>query len=203
VAAFTALTSLIRGWGNYYAYAAGSRRMDSLDAFIFQEVWRYCANKHRPWGAKAVYHKYTLPRPLRAVGYFELGLVVGEQVVRIPRLSSIPRKSLMLAYPPHPYLLDRREDLLPGPGTTDERWWDWNVWVGQEGRRKGQERLAVEVLARDAVCQMCQEQPATKVHHDPRWRQGAQHDPSQAVGVCATCHRQTRSRVLKSDRELR
>jgi len=39
VAAFTALSGLIRGWGNYYAYAADSRLMDSLDAFIYQEVW--------------------------------------------------------------------------------------------------------------------------------------------------------------------
>jgi len=30
------------GLGNYYAYAADSRLMDSLDAFIYQEVWKYC-----------------------------------------------------------------------------------------------------------------------------------------------------------------
>jgi len=43
--AFTALSGLIRGWGNYYAYAADSRLMDSLDAFIYQEVWKYCLHK--------------------------------------------------------------------------------------------------------------------------------------------------------------
>ena len=45
VAAFTALAGLIRGWGNYYAYAAESRLMDSLDAFIHREVWKYCLAK--------------------------------------------------------------------------------------------------------------------------------------------------------------
>jgi group II intron reverse transcriptase/maturase len=47
VATFTALSGLIRGWGNYYAYAAESRLMDSLDAFIYQRMWRYCLEKNR------------------------------------------------------------------------------------------------------------------------------------------------------------
>jgi group II intron reverse transcriptase/maturase len=203
VAAFTALAGLIRGWGNYYAYAADSRLMDSLDAFIYQEVWKYCCDKNRQLGAKAVYHKYTLPRPLRAVGYFQLGVVVGEKVVRLPRLSSIPRKPLTLSYPPHPYLLEGRDYVMPDPGTTDEHWWDQHVWVGQEGRRKGQRRLAVEILARDAVCQICKEQPATEAHHDPSWKKSAKHDPRQAIGVCAACHRQMKQRAVKSDGELR
>jgi RNA-directed DNA polymerase len=190
VAAFTALSGLVRGWGNYYAYAAESRLMDSLDAFIYHEVWKYCRCKNRKVGAKVVYHKYTLPRHLRLVGYFQLGLVIGEQVVRIPRLSSIPRKPLKLPYPPHPYLLDERDYVLPYPGTTDEMWWERHIWVGQEGRRKGQKRLAVEVLARDATCQICGERPATEAHHDPSWKEGHRHDPNEAIGVCSVCHRQ-------------
>ncbi len=63
VAAFTALSGLIRGWGNYYAYAADSRLMDSLDAFIYQEVWKYCLHKSGK-RAKPAYSRYTLPRPL-------------------------------------------------------------------------------------------------------------------------------------------
>jgi RNA-directed DNA polymerase len=190
VAAFTALSGLIRGWGNYYAYAAESRLMDSLDAFIYNEVWKYCRRKNRKAGAKAVYHKYTLPPSLRQVGYFQLGVVVGEQVVRIPRLSSIPRKPLKLSYPPHPYLQDERDYALPYPGTSDELWWDRPIWVGQEGRREGQRRLAAEVLARDITCQMCGEQPATEVHHDPSWKESHQHDPNEAIGVCSACHHQ-------------
>jgi RNA-directed DNA polymerase len=129
VAAFTALAGLIRGWGNYYAYAAESRLMDSLDAFIYQEVWKYCRSKNERAGAKVVYHTYTLPRHLREPGYFQLGLAIGNQVVRIPRLSSIPRKPLTLSYPPHPYLLKGRDYVLPYSGTTDERWWNQHVWA--------------------------------------------------------------------------
>jgi RNA-directed DNA polymerase len=203
VAAFTALSGLIRGWGNYYAYAAESRLMDSLDAFIYQEVWKYCRSKSGRAGAKAVYHKYTLPHHLRKTGYFQLGLVVGEQVVRIPRLSSIPRKPLKLSYPPPPYLLKGRDYVLPYSGATDERWWDQHVWAGQEGRRKGQRRLVVEVLARDAVCRICGERPATEVHHNPGWKEHSKHNPAKAIGVCAACHRQTLQSVDKSDGELR
>ena len=90
VAAFTALSSLIRGWGNYYAYAAESRLMDSLDAFIYHQLWKYCCNKHLKVGKKVIFSMYTLPRPLRTVGFFHIGLVVGDRVIRIPRLSSIP-----------------------------------------------------------------------------------------------------------------
>jgi hypothetical protein len=203
VAAFTALAGLIRGWGNYYAYAAESRLMDSLDAFIYQEVWKYCRSKNERAGAKVVYHTYTLPRHLREPGYFQLGLAIGNQVVRIPRLSSIPRKPLTLSYPPHPYLLKGRDYVLPYSGTTDERWWNQRVWAGQEGRRKGQRRLAVEVLARDALCQICGKQRATEVHHDPQWKERLHHDPQQAIGVCAACHRQIVQSVDKSDGELR
>ena len=71
VAAFTALSGLIRGWGNYYAYAAESRLMDSLDAFIYQQMWHYCRHKNKEVGAKAVYQKSILPRSLREVGYFQ------------------------------------------------------------------------------------------------------------------------------------
>ena len=190
VAAFTALSGLIRGWGNYYAYAAESRLMDSLDAFIYQQMWRYCLRKNQNAGAKAVYDKYTLPRHLREVGHYQLGLIVGTQVIRIPRLSSIPRKALRLSYPPHPYLLKGRDYVLPYTGTTDERWWDRHVWAGEEGKRIGQRRLAVEVITRDAVCQSCGEQPSQVTHHDPPWKECLKHKPERAIGVCLTCHRQ-------------
>jgi hypothetical protein len=203
VAAFTALSGLIRGWGNYYAYAAESRMMDSLDAFIYREMWKYCRRKSGRAGAKAVYHKYTLPRHLRETGYFQLGLEVGNQIVRIPRLSSIPRKPLKLPYPPHPYLLKGRDYVLPYSGTTDERWWDQHVWVGQEGRRKGQRRLAIEVLTRDATCRICGERLAKEVHHDPPWSENPRHNPKEALGVCSACHRQTLQRVVKSNGEPR
>lgn len=203
VAAFTALTSLIRGWGNYYAYAAESRLMDSLDAFIYHELWKYCRHKSGRAGKKAVYRKYTLPRHLREVGHFQLGLVVGGQVIRIPRLSSIPRKALRLSYPPYPYLLKERGYALPYSGTTDERWWDRHVWAGQEGRRTGQRRLAVQVLARDATCQICGEKPSAEVHHSPSWSEQPKHSPEQAMGVCPTCHRQRLHGAVKSDGEPR
>jgi group II intron reverse transcriptase/maturase len=202
VAAFTALTGLIRGWGNYYAYAAQSRLMDSLDAFIYREVWTYCLAKCRG-RAKRAYQKYTLPRLARQVGTFQLGLLVGEQVIRLPRLSSIARKPLTLRYPPPVYLIPGRDYPLPWSGTVDERWWDRHVWGGQEGRRNGQRRLAVQVLARDATCQICQAQPANEVHHDPPWRDRPKHDPTFAMGVCAACHRQTLRDVVKSDGEPR
>jgi group II intron reverse transcriptase/maturase len=190
VAAFTALSGLIRGWGNYYAYAAESRLMDSLDAFIYQRIWRYCLEKNQKVGAKTVYHKYTLPRDLRAVGHFQLGLIVGTQVIRILRLSSIPRKALRLSYPPHPFLLKGRDYVLPWSGMTDEQWWDQHVWAGQEGKRIGQRRLAVEVLARDAICQVCGSQPSQAAHHDPQWSASHKHKPERAIGVCPTCHQQ-------------
>lgn len=143
VAAFTALSGLIRGWGNYYA--AESRLMDSLDAYVYREVWKYCRHKNRKMGAKAVYQKYTLPRSLREIGYFQIGVIAGLQVIRIPRLSSIARKPLKLAYPPHPYLQNERTAALPDAGIGDEHWWDQQVWIGQEGQRIGQKRLAAEV----------------------------------------------------------
>ncbi len=202
VAAFTALNGLIRGWGNYYAYAADSRLMDSLDAFIYQEVWQYCLQKVGG-RAKLAYRRYTLPRPLREVGYFQIGMVMGEQVFRLQRLSSIPRKSLKLGYPHPAYALPSRDYVLPYSGTTDERWWDQHIWGGQEGKRIGQRRLAVQVLARDATCQICHEQPATEVHHDPPWRELPKHNPKKAQGVCSDCHRQTLQRVVKSEGELR
>jgi RNA-directed DNA polymerase len=190
VATFTALSGLIRGWGNYYAYAAESRLMDSLDAFIYQRMWRYCLEKNQKAGAKAVFHKYTLPRHLRARGHFQLGLIVGAQVIQIPRLSSIPRKALRLSYPPHPFLLESRDYVLPWSGTADEQWWDQHVWAGQEGKRIGQRRLAVEVLARDAICQVCGTQPSQVAHHDPQWNERHKHKPERAIGVCPTCHQQ-------------
>ena len=200
VAAFTALAGLIRGWGNYYAYAVESRLMDSLDAFIYRELWKYCLAKCGG-RAKRAYAKYTLPRPLRKAGHFQLGVIVGDQIVRLPRLSSIPRKTLKLRYPPLAYLLQGRDYPLPYSGTTDERWWDRSVWGGQEGRRIGQRRLAVEVLARDTTCRLCGEQPSEQVHHEPPWRERPKHEPKAAIGVCAPCHRQTLQRVVKSDGE--
>jgi RNA-directed DNA polymerase len=200
VAAFTALAGLIRGWGNYYAYAVDSRLMDSLDAFIYREIWKYCLAKSSG-RAKRAYAKYTLPRPLRKVGHFQLGMVVGDQIVRLPRLSNIPRKALKLPYPPPAYLMEGRDYTLPYSGTTDERWWDRPIWSGQEGRRIGQRRLAVEVLARDTTCRLCHEQSSEQVHHEPPWRERPKHDPQTAIGVCVPCHRQTLQRVVKSDGE--
>jgi len=55
------LSGLIRGWGNYYAYAADSRLMDSLDAFIYQEVWKYCL--HKAEDGKPAYSRYTRHLP--------------------------------------------------------------------------------------------------------------------------------------------
>lgn len=141
--------------------------MDSLDAFIYNDVWKYCRRKNRKAGAKKVYQKYTLPHPLRQVGHFQLGVVVGEQAVQIPRLSSIPQKPLKLPYPPHPYLQDERDYVLPYPGTSDELWWDRPIWVEQEGAREGQRRLAAEVLARAITCQMCGK-PAKKRKTSPK-----------------------------------
>jgi len=144
VASWTALTGLIRGWGTYYAYTAESRLMDSLDAFVYQAMWRYCRQKNKKLGAKAVYAKYTLPRRLRQSGFFDLGLLVGDQVLRVPRLSSIARKRLTLSYPPHPYLFKGRDYVDPYPGLGDELWWDQHVWAGQEGRNYGHRRKALE-----------------------------------------------------------
>jgi RNA-directed DNA polymerase len=203
VAAFTALAGLIRGWGNYYAYAAESRLMDSLDGFIYRQVWNYCCAKNRQVGVKAVYAKYTLPRHLRDVGYFQLGVVLENSVVRLPRLSSIPRKALRLSYPPHPYLTSGRDCTVPFVGGTDEQWWDHHVWTGQEGARKGQRRLATEVIARDEVCQVCQAHSAEEAHHMPPWSTRRKHDPNQAIGVCATCHRHMLHGAGSLDGELR
>lgn len=189
-AAFTAFSGLIRGWGNYYACAANSRLMDSLDAFIYQQIWKYLLGKFKHVGAKKIFYKYTLPKNLRKVGYFDLGLVVGKAVIRIPRLSGIARKSLTLKYPPHPYLLSNRNTVTPRPGTTDERWWDKHIWAGQEGKRKGQCRLSIEVRSRDAVCQVCGKQKSEEAHHDPGWKECQKHQPGKAIGVCKTCHRQ-------------
>ena len=202
VAAFTALSGLIRGWGNYYAYTAESRLMDSLDAFIYRELWKYCLDKCG-YRAKRAYQKYTLPRPLRQVGYFQVGLVVGEQIVRIPRPSSIPRKSLKLAYPPPVYGLEERKFALPFSGPSDEHWWDRHVWAGQEGKRIGQGRLALEVLARDTICQLCRKELATEVHHEPPWKERPKHDANHAIGVCSFCHQRRLHGVVKSDGELR
>lgn len=201
-AAFTALAGWLRGWGNDYAYAAQSRLMDSLDAFIYREVWAYCLAKCRG-RAKRASQKYTLPRSARQVGPFQLGGLVGDQVVRLPRLSHIPRKRLTLSYPPPVSLKQGRDYTLPRPGTTDERWGDRHIWGGQEGRRNGQRRLAVEGLARDPICQRCHEQPATEVHHAPPWREYPTHSPQRAMGVCSACHRQTVEDVGKSDGEPR
>jgi RNA-directed DNA polymerase len=190
VATFTALAGFIRGWGNYYAYAAESRLMDSLDGFIYQQLWSYCLRKNPGAGAKAVYRKYTLTPGQRAVGYFQLGLVVGSQMVRIPRLSSIPRKGLRLAYPPHPYLPAARADVLVKAGPTDERWWDHHIWAGQEGNRLGQRRFALEVKAREPICHVCGAAPTDEAHHNPPWREAHTHNPHQGYGVCSACHRQ-------------
>ncbi|MCB0593179.1 MAG: hypothetical protein H6557_31420 [Lewinellaceae bacterium] len=190
VAAFTAFSGLIRGWGNYYAYAASSRLMDSLDAFIYQQMWKYLLGKNKHVGAKKVFFKYTLPRNLKKVGYFDLGLVVGKAVIRVPRLSGIARKPLMLKYPPHPYLLPNRNKVILNPGPSDERWWDQHIWAGQEGKRKGQRRLSIEVLSRDAVCQVCGQTQSQEAHHDPAWKESQKHKPGKAMGVCKTCHRQ-------------
>jgi group II intron reverse transcriptase/maturase len=203
VAAFTALSGLIRGWGNYYAYAAESRLMDSLDAYVYREVWKYCRHKNHKMGAKAVYQKYTLPRSLREIGYFQIGVMAGQQVIRIPRLSSIARKPLKLAYPPHPYLQNERTEALPDAGIGDEHWWDQQVWIGQEGQRIGQKRLAAEVLARDGICRICGKRPAEEAHHNPQWKDTHQHDPEKALGVCIECHQQIKQNVGKSNGELR
>ena len=191
VAALTALSGLIRGWGNYYAYAAASRLMHSLDEYVYTEVWKYFRRKNVKLGAKAVYRKYILPRSLRQTGYLCVGVVVNEQATYIPRLSGIPRKPLKLPCPPHPYLSNEQNMVSPQSGTTDEQWWDLQMWMGQEGQRKGQKRLAVEVLARDTTCQMCGTTSATEVHHQPPWKEIGYHDPNQAMGVCAACHQTT------------
>ncbi|HEU5099698.1 MAG TPA: hypothetical protein VFU22_11795 [Roseiflexaceae bacterium] len=167
--------------------------MDSLDAFIYQQLWSYCLRKNPEAGTKAVYRKYTLPPHLRQVGYFQLGIVFGNQAVRIPRLCCIRRKALQLGYPPHPYLLDTRTDVLVNPETTDERWWDQHVWAGQEGERKGQRRFAVEVLARDAVCQICGAAIAQIAHHEPAWSETQHHTAQAGQGVCVTCHHKLHS----------
>jgi RNA-directed DNA polymerase len=193
VAVFTALSSLIRGWGNYYAYAAVSRTMSSLDAFIYHEVWKYCRRKNKRSGAKAVYAKYTLPPQLRKTGYLQLGIIVGGQVVRIPCLSGIPRRPLRFPYPPHPYLFGKRDRVLPAPRMTDEPWWEGQVWTGYEGDRVGQRRLSVEVLARDTVCQVCGQQSAQEAHHSLTWAKTRRHDAQQAIGVCPECHQQMHS----------
>jgi RNA-directed DNA polymerase len=203
IAAFTALSGLLRGWGNYYAYAAESRLMDSLDAFVYREVWKYCRRKNRKMGAKAVYKKYTLPRPLREVGHFQIGAIVGQRVIHIPRLSSIARKPLKLPYPSNPYLQNERTQAFPEAGVGDEFWWDRQIWIGQEGLRKGQKRLAAEVLARDKICRICGKHPAVEAHHIPQWKDTRQHDPKKSLGVCSECHRQIVRNVGKSNGEPR
>lgn len=202
VAAWTALAGLIRGWGNDYAYAAESRLMDSLDAFVHREVWKSCLAK-TDGREKRAYAKYPLPRSWRETGYFQLGVVAGDHIVRLPRLSSIPRKALQLSYPPPAFLLTGRDSTLPSSGPTDEHWWDQHVWGGQEGSRISQRRLAAEVLARDATCRVCDAQPSEPVHHQPPWRERPKHTPQTAMGVCVSCHRQTLPHVVKSDGELR
>ena len=84
-----------------------------------------------------------------------------------------------------------------------KRWWDQHVWAGQEGSRRGQRRLAVAVLGRDSICQLCGQHPATIAHHDPPWHSQTKHNPDKAIGVCTLCHQQQPHRVVKSDGKLR
>jgi hypothetical protein len=95
--------------------------MANLDACIHWEMWKYCL-AITGGREKRAYATYTLPRPLRATGYFQLGVVAGDHIVRLPRLSSISRKALKLGYPPAAFLFKGRAYTLPHPGTTDERW---------------------------------------------------------------------------------
>ncbi len=187
-AAFTALGGLIRGWGNYYAYAADTRLMTSLDAFIYRQIWDYLKDKNQRIGLKAIFHKYTLPKGQRETGYFDFGLVLGKAIIRIPRLSGIARKPLTLRYPPHPYLYPGRDYVLPRTGLTDEKWWDRHIWAGEEGRRIGQLRLSTEVLSRDAICQVCGKHKSEEAHHEPPWREAHKHRATKAIGVCKVCH---------------
>ena len=116
-------------------------------------------------------------------------------------MVSAPLPGLRLKYPPHPYLRKGRDYVLPYTGPTDERWWDGHVWAGQEGAKKGQRRLSVEVRARDGVCQVCGAQAAEEVHHDPPWHQSHRHDANQAIGVCFTCHRKQLHGAVRSSGE--
>ena len=77
------------------------------------------------------------------------------------------------------------------------------MWIGQEGQRIGQKRLAAEVLARDGICQICGKRPAEEAHHNPQWKDTHQHDPEKALGVCIECHQQVKQNVGKSNGELR
>jgi hypothetical protein len=153
--------------------------------------------------AKQAYAQYTLPRAARTVGTFQLGLIVGDRVVSLPRLSSIPRKHLTLGYPPSAYLLKGRDYMLPSPGTTDERWWDRHVWGGQE---------AAPLRSEAPGCGSARQRgnvpdgPRTTRHGGPScspWRDRPKPNPHAAMGLCSACHRQTLQEVVKSDGEPR
>jgi hypothetical protein len=107
VAAWTALAGWLRGWGHDAAEAADSRRMDSWDAVVHREVWKACLAT-TDGREKRAYAQYPVPRSVRETGCFPLGGVAGEQIVRLPRLSSLPRTALPLSYPPAAFLVKGR-----------------------------------------------------------------------------------------------
>jgi hypothetical protein len=183
-----ALNRVLRGWMQYYCYAANPHR--AFARVLYHAFWalvRYVNKRHKVHGARKALRRYY-------------GTVNGRKtfVYTSPRtgrqaalIRSIGRKSL--------YDLKRSDaaaDQVPTP---------WMVYSASAGRSPWQ-RMEVRTLQRDR-CAQCAN-PVEEVHHRIALRNKTNRAQAgyqvRKIGLCHACHRlRTLQQYSQADRESR
>ena len=187
-----ALNYLLRGWSNYFRHSAASRTFSYVGHYAFRRM-EYWLRKKTKQKVRRVYRKYYrrhngyLTWVSGGIGLYNPGIFTKISYVRYK-------------HRPNPYLsIDDEAELpyhlTPYPGKRD---WQGFSYLGEDWST-----IREQVLERDGNrCVLCGNDDKVEVHHIRKHKPNQEHDLSNLIALCGTCHRNARNPRSKASREL-
>ena len=182
------LNPVILGWANYHKHVVAKEIFNSLDAFIWKQLWKWARRRHPNKGARWVKDKY----------FHRLGArnwVFSTTVDRLKRDGSKARTTLVLA---SDVKIQRHTKVKADANPFDPEWeeyFDKRLNDLMKKSLKGRQKLSTIHRNQKGRCPTCDQlitqETGWDIHHKTRKVDGGSDNISNLVMIHINCHRKT------------
>ena len=184
------LNPVIRGWANYHRHVVSSVAFNSLDNFIWEQLWQWSKRRHpkksSSWVKKKYFHTHGARNWVFSAQTLETGHKESKKWIRLISASSIP--------------IQRHVKIKAVANPFDPKWeeyFDDRLKKLMQKSLKGRHKLSLIWKNQKGMCPVCDLQIAQTtswdIHHKVRKVDGGSDKTTNLVMLHLNCHRQTHS----------
>jgi RNA-directed DNA polymerase len=184
------LNPVIRGWANYHKHVVSSVIFNSLDKFIWEQLWQWSKRRHPKKSSSWVKNKYFLTHGTRSWVFsaetLEMDQYGTRKVMRLISASEIK--------------IQRHVKIKADANPHDPKWegyFDDRLNKLMQKSLKGRKKLTLIWKNQNGMCPDCNlpitQEAGWDIHHKIRKTDGGSDNASNLIMIHINCHRKTHS----------